>query len=58
MLSYLEPALMFILSLVVLHEVVSIEALWSFALIWAGIGVMIADAWLQNRRSKLVAVNG
>ena len=58
MLSYLEPALMFIVSLVVLHEAVSVEALWSFALIWASIGVMIADAWLQNHRSKLVAVNG
>lgn len=44
MLSYLEPALMFLLSIFVLKEVVSAEQLFSFGLIWAGIIVMIMNA--------------
>lgn len=50
MLSYLEPALMFLLSIFVLKEVVSVEQLFSFALIWAGILVMIINAIKENKR--------
>lgn len=50
MLSYLEPALMFLLSIFVLKEVVSVEQLFSFALIWAGILVMIINAVKENKR--------
>lgn len=51
MLSYLEPALMFLLSIVVLNEVVSVEKMFSFGLIWAGIIVMIVNAVLQKNNS-------
>lgn len=47
MLSYIEPALMFILSVVMLHEVVNSQMLMSFGLIWAGILVMMIDAFLS-----------
>ena len=36
MLSYLEPALMFLLSIFVLHEAVNDTMIASFALIWVG----------------------
>lgn len=52
MLSYLEPALMFVLSIVVLNEVVSVEKMLSFGLIWAGILVMIGQSVWQNKRLK------
>ncbi|MFW2176384.1 MULTISPECIES: EamA family transporter RarD [unclassified Moraxella] len=44
MLSYLEPALLFMLSLLVLHEVVTTEKLLSFGLIWVGVAVMVVEA--------------
>lgn len=47
MLSYLEPALMFLLSIVVLHETVTKTMIVSFALIWAGVVVMIINAIRQ-----------
>lgn len=49
MLSYLEPALMFLLSIFVLKEMVSVEQLFSFGLIWAGIVVMIINAVKENK---------
>lgn len=52
MLSYLEPALMFVLSIVVLNEVVSVEKILSFGLIWAGIAVMIGQSVWQNKQLK------
>lgn len=52
MLSYLEPALLFILSIFVLNEVVKLEMLLSFALIWAGVVVMIINAILASKTAK------
>lgn len=43
-LSYLEPALLFALSIVVLGEQVSLTMLASFGLIWLGVGAMIVNA--------------
>lgn len=54
MLSYLEPALMFVLSVVLLHEPVSQTMVASFGLIWAGVLVMIINsirASKDNRQS-------
>lgn len=50
MLSYLEPALMFLLSIFILKEVVSVEQLFSFGLIWAGIVVMIINAMKEGKK--------
>ena len=44
MLSYLEPALMFLLSIFVLHEAVNSTMIASFALIWLGVVVMIVNS--------------
>lgn len=49
MLSYLEPVLMFGLSLAVLHETVSSSMVGSFALICASIAVMITNSVLTAK---------
>ncbi|ELA08178.1 rarD protein [Moraxella macacae 0408225] len=49
MLSYLEPALMFVLSIVVLNEAMSVEKMFSFGLIWAAVLVMIGQSLWQNK---------
>ena len=43
MLSYLEPILLFVVSIVLLHEPVQAQALPGYALIWAGLCLMIWD---------------
>ena len=52
MLSYLEPALMFLLSIVWLHETVTPTMMTSFGLIWAGVVVMMLNALWQAKQPK------
>lgn len=42
-LSYLEPALLFVISVAFLGETVTLKALLSYGLIWSGIAVMLHD---------------
>ena len=51
MLSYLEPALMFLLSIFVLHEAVNNTMITSFVLIWAGVLVMVINA-IKTSKAK------
>lgn len=48
---------MFLLSIVVLDEAVSREMVMSFALIWAGVLVMIVNAILQTKKTKVDSKN-
>lgn len=50
MLSYLEPALMFAGSLLLLGGKVDASSLWTYGLIWLGLLVSMADSWLKLRR--------
>jgi chloramphenicol-sensitive protein RarD len=56
MLSYLEPALMFLLSIFVLHEAVNGTMIASFALIWAGVLLMIVNAIQASKKSHSTAI--
>lgn len=48
---------MFLLSIVVLDESVSREMVMSFALIWAGVLVMIVNAILLSKKTKVDSKN-
>ncbi|STZ75350.1 EamA family transporter RarD [Bergeriella denitrificans] len=52
MLSYLEPVLLFAVSLLWLGEQPEAGALWSYGLIWAGLCVMLADGALKMRMKR------
>ena len=62
MLSYLEPALLFILAVTLLGNPFEEEMLWSYGLIWAGIGCLIWQGIsslrhnTQNRKASLSTV--
>ena len=56
MLSYLEPALMFLLSIFVLHEAVNGTMIASFALIWVGVLLMIVNAIRASKKSHSTAI--
>lgn len=53
MLSYLEPALLFVISVVVLGEPLNWATLLSYSFIWAGIAVMMYHSWQSMRRQKM-----
>ncbi|MDO4436277.1 MAG: EamA family transporter [Cardiobacteriaceae bacterium] len=50
MLSYLEPALLFVVSVVFLGEILTFKALLSYGLIWLGIVVMLMDTLATRGR--------
>ncbi len=50
MLSYLEPALMFVLSILVLNEMINAEMMLSFGLIWVGILLSIINSMLEKSK--------
>lgn len=50
MLSYLEPALMFLLSIFVLNEIINQQMLFSFLFIWFSILLMIINTILTKKR--------
>lgn len=55
MLSYLEPALLFILAITVLGNPFKIEMLFSYGLIWSGIGCLIwqgIDSLRRHQKSQ------
>lgn len=52
MLSYLEPALLFVISITVLGEPLNWATLASYALIWAGIAVMLHHSASRMRAQK------
>ena len=54
MLSYLEPALLFVLSVLFMHETLTQEALYSFGLIWLAIAVMMGNIVLEQKKFKAV----
>lgn len=57
MLSYLEPALLFIISVLFLNEVLTLSSVISYAFIWLGIIlVMQADfrKWRRSRRASVL----
>ena len=56
MLSYLEPALMFLLSIFVLHEAVNDTMIASFALIWVGVLLMIVNAIRASKNNHSTAI--
>ena len=56
MLSYLEPALMFLLSIFVLHEAVNGTMIASFALIWVGVLLMMVNAIRASKKSHSTAI--
>nr|WP_313378913.1 EamA family transporter RarD [Moraxella sp.] len=56
MLSYLEPALMFLLSIFVLHEAVNGTMIASFALIWVGVLLMIVNAMRASKNNHSTAI--
>lgn len=56
MLSYLEPALMFLLSIFVLHEAVNGTMIASFALIWVGVLLMIVNTIRASKKSHSTAI--
>lgn len=49
MLSYLEPALLFVLAITVLGEPMVWDSLISYGLVWAGIAVMLYHSYRQMR---------
>lgn len=51
MLSYIEPALLFVFSIIFLGETLSLDSLVSFSFIWAGIAVMIANMWYASKNT-------
>ena len=51
MLSYLEPALLFILAVTLLGNPFEEEMLWSYGLIWAGIGCLIWQGFSSLRQN-------
>ena len=55
MLSYLEPVLLFIVSIVWLGEPVQKGALIGYGLIWSGLCVMIVNGLLGMKRAKKLA---
>lgn len=52
MLSYIEPALLFALAVVVLKAPVNPETLPTYLLIWAALGVVMVDGYLKMRRKQ------
>lgn len=50
MLSYLEPALLFVLAVTVLGTPLSDQSLLTYGLIWASLMVSLFDSWLKMRR--------
>lgn len=53
MLSYLEPALLFMISVMVLGEPLNWATLLSYTFIWAGIAVMMYHSWQSMQRQKM-----
>ncbi|MCP1659113.1 EamA family transporter RarD [Neisseria perflava] len=52
MLSYLEPILLFVIAVVWLGEPLQAEALAGYALIWAGLCVMVWNSWREMKREN------
>lgn len=52
MMSYLEPVLLFAVSVVLLGEPLQAGALAGYALIWAGVCMMAANGWLGARQRR------
>lgn len=50
MLGYLEPALLFVLAITVLGGAFSVGMLFSFGLIWVGIGCLLLQGLMTKRR--------
>lgn len=57
MLSYLEPILLFVVSIVLLHEPVQAQALPGYALIWAGLCLMIWDGVCTMRAVQRINIH-
>ena len=49
LIQFLTPTGQYLVATVAYHEPVSTGALWSFALIWAGVLVFCADLWRRSR---------
>ncbi len=52
LIQFLTPTGQYLVATLIYHESVSVGALWSFALIWAGVAVFLVDLW---RRAKAAA---
>jgi len=52
MLSYAEPALLFLAAVFVLHTPVADSAYITYGLIWAGLLLLCLNGWLAFRRPK------
>ncbi len=50
MLSYLEPVLLFLLSITLLNSPMANESLLTYGLIWSSLMVSLFDSWLKMRR--------
>ena len=50
MLSYLEPVLLFIISIAWLGEPLESGALISYGFIWLGLSLMMVNGWLAMKR--------
>ena len=53
LIQFLTPTGQYLVATVGYHEPVSTGALWSFALIWAGVVVFCADLWRRSRRPSV-----
>lgn len=55
MLSYSEPALLFVLAVLVLKTPIAAEALPTYGFIWAALGVVMVDGYLKMRHKQRTA---
>lgn len=55
MLSYAEPALLFLAAVFVLHTPVADSAYITYGLIWTGLLLLCLNGWLAFRRPKEAA---
>ena len=52
MLSYVEPALLFLLAVLVLKAPVQPSAYITYGLIWAGLLLLVANGWRSMQKSR------
>ncbi|WP_037586799.1 EamA family transporter RarD [Stenoxybacter acetivorans] len=52
MMSYLEPIILFLLAITVLHNPIAANAIPTYILIWLGLSVMIFDGWRKTKMEQ------